>query len=126
MTVPQFVMLELPRSSWPTDAGEASGVRREAVFRGGGFLAQLFTDRAEGAAGTVWHRLTVCRDTMGDNGRWLDGITWDELQAVKAAVGCGGLWAVEVYPAEGHVVDVANMRHLWLFVARPPFAWRGA
>jgi hypothetical protein len=33
--------------------------------------------------------------------------------------------AVEVYPPAGDVVNVANMRHLWVLRDRLPFAWRG-
>jgi hypothetical protein len=36
------------------------------------------------------------------------------------------MWAVEIYPADGDVVAVANMRHLWLLPEAPAFAWRGA
>lgn len=32
--------------------------------------------------------------------------------------------AGEVFPAESDVVNVANMRHLWLLREPPPFGWR--
>lgn len=31
-------------------------------------------------------RLSICRVKLGNNGRWHDGLTWDELQAIKAEV----------------------------------------
>lgn len=40
-------------------------------------------------------------------------IAWDELQAVKAAVWGPSARAIEVYPAEGQVVNSADIRHLW-------------
>jgi hypothetical protein len=85
------------------------------------FLAQLYNLEGEGA------RLSVCRTQLKDDGRWGDGITWDQLQEVKAQCGFGDFWAVEVYPATAAVVDVANMRHLWLVspLDLPPgIGWR--
>lgn len=54
---------------------------------------------------------------------WVDGITWDELQALKAQAGYGSFEAVEVYPPDGSVVNVASIRHLWILEARMPFSW---
>ncbi len=54
-----------------------------------------------------------------------EGVTWDELMAVKAEIGLAERWAVEVYPPDADVVNVANMRHLWLLDGRPIYAWRG-
>jgi len=39
-------------------------------------------------------------------------LTWKELQAVKVAV-WGDRVAVEVYPAQGDVVNLRHTRHLW-------------
>lgn len=70
-------------------------------------------------------RLSINRTTLRlDDHRWVDGITWDELMEVKAAVGRGDRWAVEVYPPATSIVDVANMRHLFLLDGPPPYAWR--
>ncbi|MGR3501593.1 DUF7694 domain-containing protein [Pseudaestuariivita sp.] len=40
-------------------------------------------------------------------------ITWDQLQAIKSAVWGAEARAIEVYPAEGNVINAANIRHLW-------------
>ena len=40
-------------------------------------------------------------------------ITWDQLQSVKNEVWGPDARAVEVYPAQGDVVNAGNMRHLW-------------
>lgn len=56
-------------------------------------------------------------------GDWKDGITWDELQKVKEECGFGDRWAVEVYPPEEHVVNVANLRHLMILNEKPAYAW---
>jgi hypothetical protein len=71
----------------------------------------------------VW-RLTVNRRGSVD-GRYLDGVTWDELMRIKAETGFAGETAVELYPAEANVVDEQAMRHLWVLPEAPAFAWEG-
>lgn len=72
-------------------------------------------------------RLSVCRTTVDPNNhRWNDGISWDDLQALKRQCGRGTYWAVEVYPDDRDIVNVANMRHLWLLETAPEFVWRQA
>lgn len=82
------------------------------------FLAVLYQDRDA-------LRLTINRtrrDTRLDD--WVDGITWDELMTVKAQCGFADTWALEIYPPNSEVVNVANMRHLWLHDDPPPFGWQ--
>ena len=57
----------------------------------------------------------VCLDkTLGHLMVEHDGtITWDQLQAIKNAVWGEDARAIEVYPAESQLVNVAIMRHLW-------------
>lgn len=70
------------------------------------------------------HRLSILRSALTPGGhRWQDGMTWDELQRLKSECGYGDRWAVEIYPPDVHVVDVANIRHLWVLPHRPHFAW---
>jgi hypothetical protein len=51
-------------------------------------------------------------------------MTFDELQAIKSAVGYGDSCAVEIYPEDSDLVNDANMRHLWVLQERPAFAWK--
>lgn len=88
------------------------------VWRSRHFLVQEFH-----AAGPVTVRLSVCRTTLSGD-RWQEGISWDELMLIKAQTGYAGLDAVEIYPAERDIVNVANMRHLWVLTEPLPFAWR--
>lgn len=60
-----------------------------------------------------WETLTVNR-TRRDGRGWRDGITWDELQRVKNETIGPKFWCAEAYPPEDRVVNVANMRHLWV------------
>ncbi len=71
------------------------------------FLVQLYTHEAA-------PRLSICRTSTKFDGRRLGDISWEELQAVKSAVGFGHEVACEVFPPDELVVDEANMRHLWL------------
>ena len=53
-------------------------------------------------------------DQMGHLAIEHDGtVTWDDLQRVKTAVWGGSARAIEVYPAEGQIVNSADIRHLW-------------
>ena len=93
------------------------------AWRNKHFLVQLFED-----SGTL--RLSVNRtDVKGfrsDNSPvWKDGISWDELQDIKTQVGYGDRWAVELFPPNSEVVNVSNMRHLWLLPEPPAFGWHG-
>lgn len=42
-----------------------------------------------------------------------DGITWDELQAVKDEFLGADCQAVEIYPQADELVNETNLRHLW-------------
>lgn len=88
-----------------------------AAWRSSRFLAQLF-EPLDGA-----QRISICRTMVDtDTGRWVDGITWEEIQAIKGQLGFADRMAVEIYPADGDVVNVANMRHIWL-IESLAFAW---
>lgn len=43
-----------------------------------------------------------------------DGVTWDELQAVKNEMLGPEAACVEVYPPESELVNDVNRRHLWV------------
>ncbi len=58
-------------------------------------------------------RLDVCRHDHKD------GITWDQLQAIKAAVGFGDRDAFEPFPSDDAVINTGNWRHVYVL---PPGA----
>ena len=92
------------------------GKRPVAAWRNRHFYAALFEDEA-------WQsRLSVNRTELLPDGGFRGDITWDELMAVKRGIGMGDFWMVEIYPADEEVVNVANIRHLWL-TPQPAFAW---
>ena len=107
----------IPRNQWPANA-PPSIIR---VFRSRDFLVQEY----EPLSAHVIARLSVCRTSISGSS-WKDGITWDELQRIKNECGYGNTDAIEIYPADEDVVNVANMRHLWVLNSRIPFAWRNS
>lgn len=54
------------------------------------------------------HHLRVWREDG------MDGISWDELQAMKNLVAGEDETCIEVFPPAGEVVNDANIRHLWV------------
>lgn len=89
------------------------------VWRSRDFLVQVYAERP----GMV--RASINRTTLsGPKGRWIDGISWDELQRIKREIGRGEQDAVEIYPADKDVVNVANMRHIFIMDAPLDYAWR--
>lgn len=104
----------IPMHEWPT----SSDPSRVELWRSRDFLCQVF------AANNGIMRLTVSRAATDNSGNWKEGISWEELQEIKNAVGFQDYDAVEIYPAAKDVVNVANMRHLWVMPDPLPFAWR--
>lgn len=103
----------VPPSEWPpvTPPGLVE------VWRSRDYLVQLVREPAG-------LRLSVNSTRVRPDGRWDDGLTWDELQAIKRQIGLGDCYAVEVYPPDRDVVNVANMRHLWILPEPLPIGWR--
>lgn len=104
----------LPRDSWPT---APPGLLE--VWRSRDFLVQVYQEDKN------VQRLSVCRTWVSEDS-WQDGITFEELMQIKREVGRGNIDALEVYPADSDLVNVANMRHLWLVPGGVSFAWRNS
>jgi len=78
------------------------------AFRNRRFLAQVYLNGD-------YVRISVNRtDYDPDNDCWKEGITWDDLQKIKADMGFGNFDAVEVFPRDDDIIYVTNMRHLWI------------
>ena len=106
--------VSIPREQWvphPTDHTEKF---RQTVWRNRFYLVQHFVE----SDGMI--RLTINRSDVDRNGEWKDGITWEELQDIKAKVGFADHAAVEVFPPASHCVNVAAMRHLWIVPQQMP------
>lgn len=108
----------IPESAWPPNY-RPPNIRE--VWRSRDYLVQIFAEK-DGAT-----RLSICRTALNaDGSRWQDRIPWEDLQRLKSECGRGYLDAVEVYPRDCDVVNVANMRHLWVLEQPLPFAWRAS
>lgn len=92
------------RHEWPPLVKAASPIE---VYRSSTFLVQVFNERDA-------IRLSINRTMVNKAGQWLEDITWDDLQRLKRECGHGNAIAIEFYPPDRDVVNVANMRHLWL------------
>jgi hypothetical protein len=108
-------LMEILPHEWPSNLHDPKRVR---VFRSRELLVQEFRE-----ADNIM-RLSINVTRVGGNGRWEDGITWEDLQAVKDELGYADRDAVEVFPAQGDLVNAANMRHVWVLPYRLPFIWR--
>lgn len=111
------ILAEVPRREWPEKLPQ--GLTN--VWRSRHFLVQEYA--AEHQDG--YRRLSICRSSLDtDSVRWKENITWDELQQLKRECGYGAIDAVEVFPADRDIINVANMRHLFLMECPLSFAWR--
>ena len=108
-------LVELPVSQWPDTSFMT--IIPFSVWRSRKYLVQGFQE------GNGIIRLSVNKTTMLPNGRWDDGLVWDELQEIKRQLGYGDSQAVEIYPEDRNIVNVANMRHLWVLPERLNLGW---
>jgi hypothetical protein len=107
-------LADVPREDWPKDGD----LKRIGLMRSRQFLVQVYQE----PKGII--RLSVNRTEWDERqGRWREDITWDDLQRLKAEAGYGDRFAMELFPADDEVVNVANMRHVWIVNGVPSFAW---
>ena len=115
-------LVEVPKEDWPTTNNletALAGVLRTRVMRSNKFLVQAFHRQSDGEI-----RISVVRAEIGPDSKYLDGISWDDLQQIKRELGWGHLMAVEIYPADKDIVNVANMRHLWIPAKPIDIGWK--
>lgn len=106
------ILQPVPRSQWPDHPRQP-----KEVWRSRDYLVQVYAEP------NGMERMSISSTSLqGD--RWMDGITWDELMLLKRQAGRGDRDALEVYPADKDIVNVANMRHLFLPPEPVSFAWR--
>ena len=109
----------LPKEQWPEGYGNSPNSMTLDVFRSRHFLVQIVKEKPTNNV-----RLTVNRCELNARGdSFQDGITWDELMEIKRQCGFESSWAIEIYPPDHQIVNVPNMRHLWLLDQAPAQAW---
>lgn len=109
----------IPRTEWPTLEGMTH--KPVAVWVSQKYLVQIFDEQPFN--GITVMRATVCRVTITNHGQWNAGIEWEELQQIKSDVGFGEWYAMELFPQDSEVVNVANMRHLWMLEKPLSIGW---
>jgi hypothetical protein len=105
----------IPESDWTEDM-RAAQRRPVEAWRSRHFALMVYPE-ANGV-----ERLSICRAAIAGD-RWQDGIAWDDLMELKRQCGRGEKCAVEILPPDHEIVNVANMRHLWVLPYSPPFMW---
>lgn len=110
-------LVEIPSAEWPVPVVQNGRLSR--VLRNRDFLVQIYAEEGDVLRLSI-HRCAFNRAA----GRWVDGITWDDLQHLKTLAGFADRVALEVYPPDSDKVDVANIRHLWIVPEAPSFMWR--
>lgn len=101
----------LPKNEWPAEWAEVDFQKPIEIWVSRKFLAQIFDASSDEYHGLL--RLSVNRTRYNSRG-WKGDITWDELQQIKHDVGLGNCYAIEIYPQDTHVINIANIRHLWV------------
>lgn len=110
-------LLPVPAADWPKQRLDARE-KLVGLFRCATHLVQVYEAPAPALV-----RLSIQRTMIDDQGEWVQGITWDDLQRLKSQAGYGAFDAIEVYPVDRDVVNVANIRHLWVMQSELPFKW---
>lgn len=68
----------------------------------------------------VWNvpagkKLSIQRNEWDSHtNRYRDNISWDEIQEIKRQCGFGEQNAIEFYPPDSEVINIANVRHIWI------------
>lgn len=88
----------------------------DELWRSNRFVVQVFFED--------FIRLSINRTMVDDHGDWLEGITWDELQKIKNQCGYKDKAAVELFPPVNDLVNVANLRHLFILKELPSYLWK--
>ncbi|MGL5719865.1 MAG: DUF7694 domain-containing protein [Alphaproteobacteria bacterium] len=114
--------LELvPKDEWPLQLERGREPLR--VWRSRYFLVQEYEESGYIRISVVDSR--TLKSFSNNSPKFGGSITWDELQQIKRDIGYGDKCAVEVFPPDNLVVNIANMRHLWVLDYVPNFCWGG-
>ena len=113
-------LVPVDQEQWPTmdNSPVQTGSVAIGAYRSNAFVVIVWRE----PSGFV--RLSVNRTDWDDGqGRFRDNIGWDDLQRLKAEAGFSDVAAVEIYPPDQHVLNTANIRHLFLLPSSPAFMW---
>jgi len=111
-------LVDVPKEFWPLTWKADPRLEYVRVLRSSKFLVQIIVEHPSENV-----RMSVSRTMIDHQGNWKADISWEELQQVKYEAGWGEFICVEIYPANANVVNVANMRHLWLLPEGTQMGW---
>ena len=111
---PEF-LTPLDKGLWPV--GSFEDPSRIEVMISRKYLVQIFNEQN----GTI--RISCNRTSLDQFGNWEENLSWDELMEIKRQAGYGDRYAVEVLPGDADIVNVANLRHIWI-MPHPIVGWR--
>lgn len=103
--------VEIPEKDWPFKTPNLIN-----VYRSRDYLVQKYKE------GEII-RLSMNRTSMKTDGNWNENLQWEEIQNIKRELGFGDFYAIEIYPRDHDIVNVANMRHLWIMPKPLPIGW---
>lgn len=112
---------EVPKIKWWTKTSTSSNREIVQVFKNDRFLVQI---RKQGDTIRISVNRVDYQILEDGTPNWLEGITWDDLQQIKNECGYRDKWMCEYYPPESEVVNIANIRHLWLMDEAPKHTLR--
>lgn len=112
-------LVRVPPEHWPVSILPPDALPHE-MWRSRDFVVLVYYE--DGIGGRV-ERLSIMRTAIA-NREFADGISWLDLQRLKRECGRGDRDAVEIYPADADLVNVANMRHLWVLMDPFHLTWR--
>lgn len=111
---------EVPREQWPARRPEQTEYPVR-LWRSRHYLVQEYATAPWNGIGV--RRLSVNRTSVDDRGDWSANIPWEDLQEIKRQTGHADWYAVEIFPRDRDVVNVANLRHLWLLSEPLGIGW---
>lgn len=114
------MLSELSKAEWPQSYQHAEHPPTH-VWISQKYLVQMFDE--EPFQGIDTRRLSINRVMLKSDGHWEENLTWEELQQVKREIGFGDWYGIEIYPRDGDIVNVANLRHLWILAAPLSIGW---
>jgi hypothetical protein len=112
-------LVQVPKDEWPHQLIDSKGLQR--VWRSREFLVQEHLEN-----GYIRLSIIDVREIKAfgkQEYRYGSDITWDDLQKIKAKVGYGDRCAVEIFPPDQLLVNIQNIRHLWILDEVPPYCW---
>lgn len=109
-------MVQVPREKWPKTQ---HGAKCEPLnlWRSRDFVAQVVRE-PNGAI-----RIAVNRTRMNEDYDFADGISWDDLWRIKNEIGFSDRDCIEIYPAQEDIINVANIRHLFVLPEKHEWNW---